>query len=178
MLIAMWMILFIFWDEINLFGYCGSLGWELLNLWGKKSLFSQNLLSWYRSSNFHWFRNIIFFLENNTDEKISVNPEKHHLTCHFKSSLDSSKTSKSFNLGSLTKQIIVYSFTPYLQNQWNELSYQTYHTYSHEKKHYNTWTTKATDVIEKRVYDPITTEILVTIFNDKYLDNAVFFLTN
>lgn len=98
--------------------------------------------------------------------------------CHFKSSPDSSKTSKSFNLGSLTKQIIVYSFTPYLQNQWNELSYQTCHTYSQEKNQYNPWTTKATNVIGKRVYDPITTEILVMIFSNKYLDNAVFLLTN
>lgn len=49
---------------------------------------------------------------------------------YLKSSLDPSKL---FNLGALTKQIIVHSLTHYLQNQCNEMSYQTYHIYSQEK---------------------------------------------
>lgn len=45
------------------------------NFWisQQKHLFSQNMPSWYRTSNFHCLENIIFFLEKNMGEKMSVN---------------------------------------------------------------------------------------------------------
>lgn len=59
------------------------------------------------------------------------------------------------------------------------MPYKIYHIYFSGENQYNMWTTKVTNVIgKKKACDPVTTEILVAIFNNKYLKSAVFHPSN
>jgi len=70
----------------------------------KSAKLMQNI--WFSLFRKHYF---LFRKEYRWENVSKCVPEKHHLTCYIKSSLDPSKTSKLFNLGSLTEQII-YTF--------------------------------------------------------------------
>lgn len=82
---------------------------------------------------------------------MSVNiPEDHHLMHHIKSSLDPSKTSKSFDLGSRTNQIFAFHSQNFFQTsamKW--CTKPTIYIFSGENQ-YNTGATKTTNVREKR----------------------------